>query len=313
MSRARGVRLLWAGACLLAAGAAHAQDFRRTAVPGKPLCLYWPVREYVYHYDAAGSARTPERTELAAMEAAFDSWRTLSGTCSDFAFVRGADLEAPDVAYVPGGDNVNVLTFRERACDEVVPPTDPCFSEESCANRYRCWSHDEGTLALTTTTFSFRSGAILDADIEFNAAPLGGGEGYLFTTVAGPPCGSEQLPSCVAIDLQNTLTHELGHVVGLDHVLSTGSTMEATAPPGETQKRILDPGTAEGFCGIYPRGQPSVQCVDPATVREQLVARGEGLSGLGCTAAGGEAAPLAGALGLLALGRRRRRRAAAGG
>lgn len=282
---------LLAGACLAAGGAA-AQDFRRTAVPGKELCLYWPVREYVYHYDAAGSLRTPEQSEFAAMEASFDSWRTAAGTCSDFALRRAEDLEAPEVAYVAdGGPNVNVLTFREQSCSEVVPQEDPCFREESCGNRYRCWDHSDGTLALTTTTFSFRSGAILDADIEFNAGPSGGGAGFLFTTVSGPPCDAEPLPGCVAIDLQNTLTHELGHVVGLDHVSSAGSTMEATAPPGETQKRILDDGTLAGFCSVYPRGEPSLQCVDPATVRQTLQARGQGLAGLGCTSSGAALAP----------------------
>jgi uncharacterized protein (TIGR03382 family) len=303
----RSLQGLALGALLLA-GSAAAQEFRRTAVPGQSLCLYWPVRDYVYHYDAAGSARTPERTEFAAMEASFDSWRTLAATCSDFRFERAEDLAAPDVAYVAGGEpNVNVITFREAACADVVPIEDPCFLEESCGNRFRCWEHNEGTLALTTTTFSFRTGAILDADIEFNAAPTGGSEGFLFTTVAGPPCVAEQSPSCVAIDLQNTLTHELGHVVGLDHVISPGATMEATAPPGETQKRILDEGTAAGFCSVYPRGEPSLQCVDPATVQQRLQARGQGLAGLGCASAGGPAlaAPLLLALAGLLLRRRR--------
>jgi hypothetical protein len=282
---------LIAAACLGAGGAA-AQDFQRTAVPGRELCLYWPVREYVYHYDAAGSLRTPERSEFAAMEASFDSWRSAGATCSDFAFRRAEDLQAPEVAYVEGGaPNLNVLTFREQSCMEVVPEEDPCFREESCANVYRCWDHGDGTLALTTTTFSFRSGAILDADIEFNAAPAGGGPGFLFTTVDGPPCAAEASPSCVAIDLQNTLTHELGHVVGLDHVHSPGATMEATAPPGETQKRILDEGTVAGYCSIYPRGEPSLQCVDPATLSLRLKAQGQGLAGLGCASGGAALAP----------------------
>jgi hypothetical protein len=299
-----GLRL---GACLVA-GTVAAQDYRRTAVPGEELCLYWPVREYVYHYDAAGSLRTPERSEFTAMEAAFDSWRTAAGTCSDFQFLRAEDLEAPAVEYAADGSpNRNVLTFRAQSCAEVAPVDDPCFLEESCANAYRCWEHSDGTLALTTTTFSFRTGAILDADIEFNAAPAGGSPGFLFTTVDGPPCGAEDLPTCVAIDLQNTLTHELGHAVGLDHVQLPGSTMEATAPPGETQKRILDEGTVAGFCGVYPRGEPSLQCVDPATVRQRLQARGQGLAGLGCASGGqGLAPPL-----LLLLGGLLRRRSRA--
>ena len=58
----------------------------------------------------------------------------------------------------------------------------------------------------------------------------------------------------MATDIQNTMTHEMGHAMGLDHVAEPLSTMEATAPMGETQKRIIDVGTAAGFCDAYPRG-----------------------------------------------------------
>ena len=81
--------LLWAGPVL----AQEEMAYRRTVVPGRPLCLLWPGRDYVYHLDPAGSERTPGRSEVDAIEASFASWRTLSATCSDYAFRRGEDVE----------------------------------------------------------------------------------------------------------------------------------------------------------------------------------------------------------------------------
>ncbi|MBZ4415542.1 myxosortase-dependent metalloprotease, MXAN_2677/MXAN_2678 family [Myxococcus sp. RHSTA-1-4] len=289
-------------ALLLASSPALAQEepvpvFRRTAVPGRPLCLMWPGRDYVYHLDPAGSARTPGNTEVAAIEASFASWRALSGTCSDYAFRRGEDWSLPvAVGYdqeLPF-NNYNIITFRERACPAVVPSDDPCWGDESCGNVYRCWDHGEATIGLTTSTFSFRDGRVLDSDIELNGY-------YLFTTVDSPVCQGSPATNCVSTDLENTMTHEIGHVVGLDHVTAPGSTMEATAPPGETRKRLIDPGSAAGFCSIYPRGLPPTQCIMHAEAGMALEAEGQGT---GCAAAPGPLA-LGAVLAALSLARRR--------
>jgi matrixin len=282
----RGLPLLLA--VLLVASAAGAQVYQRTMVPGKPLCLNWLSREFVYHVDSAGSLRTPRDTEFPAIDAAFDTWRTLSATCSDFTFVRGEQVSRPKVGYFVGQENQNVLTFRETACSDVVPFEDPCIEAESCANDYSCWEHGELTIALTTTTFSYKNGVILDADVEFNASQPRGSLGFVFTTVSAPVC--EGLPSaeCVATDLQATLTHEIGHAMGLDHVAEPLSTMEATSPIGETHKRIIDMGTAAGFCDTYPRGLPPTQCTEVGVSSKKLSAQS---AGTGCAAAPGALGP----------------------
>jgi hypothetical protein len=275
-------------AVLLVAPAAGAQVYRRTVVPGQPLCLNWLSREYVYHVDSAGSLRTPRDTEFPAIDASFDTWRTLSATCSDFTFVRGPDVSRPSVGYILNGDNQNVLTFRETACQDVVPFDDPCLEAQTCANDYSCWDHGDLTIGLTTTTFSKGSGIILDADIELNASQPGGNLGFLFTVVNSPVCEGLPNPDCVATDLQNTLTHEIGHAMGLDHVFEPLSTMEAAAPPGETNKRVIDAGTAAGFCDTYPRGLPPTQCTELRMSGKKL----SGLSaGTGCAAAPGALLP----------------------
>ena len=68
-------------------------------------------------------------------------------------------------------------------------------------------------------------------------------------------------------------------MVGLDHVDVPGSTMEPTAPPGETHKRIIDVGSAAGFCDAYPRGLPPTQCGErPDLGRHfQTVSQGPGM------------------------------------
>jgi len=277
-------------AVLFVAPAAGAQVYRRTAVPGKPLCLNWLSREFKYHVDSQGSLRTPRDTEFPAIEASFDTWRTLSATCSDFTYVRGPDVDRPFVGYNkdPGAVNQNIITFRETSCRDVVPFDDPCIEAESCQNDYSCWDHGDLTIGLTTTTFSFKNGVILDADIELNASQPGGNLGFLFTVVSSPLCEGLPTPECVATDLQNTLTHEIGHAMGLDHVFEPLSTMEASAPPGETNKRVIDVGTAAGFCDTYPRGLPPTQCTELGASSKNLSAQSAGTS---CAAAPGVLLP----------------------
>lgn len=299
-----------ASALLLTSTAALAQAFVRTQIDDTGVCLYWSQRQYTFHLDSAGDSQLPGDGELAAIEAAFQSWQTVSNLCSDFQFVEGDRVTAPEAGYTPGGtDNQNVITFREQSCADVVPADDPCLANDSCANAYRCWDHDALVIALTTTTFNTHTGEILDADIELNAAPQFGGPGFLFTTVSSPPCTYSDLSTgCVATDVQNTLTHEIGHVIGLAHTPNPGSTMEATAPLGETHKRVIDIGTAQGFCSIYPPGRPSTSaCELTGQASEQIVASSAGTGPIGCGVAGGGAG-LLGLLGGALWGTRRRRR-----
>lgn len=301
----RSLSWLTVSVLALAASETVAQTYQRTLVPGRPFCVVWPGRDYLYRLDAAGSSRTPGDSEFSAIEAAVGSWRAVSATCSDFTFTRGPDIQHPQVGYVKDSqDNENVLTFREADCNDVVPPDDACLDDDTCANKYACWDHGGATIGLTTTTFSFRTGYILDADIEFNASA--DGRGFTFTTVDSPPCDVQVSSECVVTDVQNTVTHELGHVVGLDHVSVPGSTMEPTAPPGETHKRIIDAGSAQGFCDAYPRGLPPTQCGERPDLGRHFQAVSTG-TGVGCGAAPGSLVPMAALLGLRALGRRRER------
>lgn len=273
---------------------ANAQ-FLRTVVPSDPTkCVTWSDRQMEYQVDAAGSARTPGETEFTALDQAFSAWQAVSDRCSDFRFIRGQRVTNGNV-----GKGTNLLIFREVDCRDVVPVSDPCLSDGSCANAYRCWDHGADTIALTTVTYSVRTGIAVDADIEFNAG------GYFMTTISSPPCErGRESAQCVAYDVQNTATHEIGHMVGFDHVELASSTMAPTAPIGELSKRTIDPGTSGGFCSTYPRGQPPVPCDELALLRSRIIARNTGSFGQSCVGSTSGLEPWV-LLGLLSLVRRR--------
>jgi hypothetical protein len=272
---------------LLASSAASGQEYFRTRVPGKEICLSWNTRELTWYADAAGSARTPGDTEFAALTASFQTWQEVSNGCSDMHFTEGAPVTNPIVGNESGSAGSNVVIFRESACRDLVLSGDPCLATSTCANQYRCWDHSDGTIGLTTATYNLRTGTILDADIELNASPHLDGSSFLFTTVVWPPCSQSRPEStCVAVDIQNTLTHEIGHLIGLDHVNIIGSTMEPAAPLGETSKRVVDTGSVQGFCDTYPRAGPPMPCDEIGLIRRKVVAKNVGTPGLqpiGCS------------------------------
>mgnify|MGYP002151431953 CR=1 FL=1 len=73
---------------------------------------------------------------------------------------------------------------------------------------------------------------------------------------------SDGPPGCLA-DLANTLTHEVGHLLGLAHINDAASTMNPRAVTGELTKRLLDPGSKKFVCDVYPKGQASKTCFIP--------------------------------------------------
>ena len=106
------------------------------------------------------------------------------------------------------------------------------------------WPPDvSGALAITTITVVSSTGEIFSADIEFNTVE------YVFSIAA---TGTAFLH-----DFENTLTHELGHVLGIDHPEDKNegeqkfATMYSTAPLGELQKRSLDTDDILGICAVY--------------------------------------------------------------
>jgi MYXO-CTERM domain-containing protein len=192
-----------------------------------PREIFWPAACVVYHINEAGSEDTDSNRAFVAIETSFQRW-TLPD-CSYISFINGGFTDEDRVgynSYTGAGQNANIVVFRDAD-----------------------WEHESGILALTSVTYRPSTGEIVDADIELN------GVDYNFTTT------NNELR--VIIDVANTVTHEAGHFLGLDHSQVEEATMFATAPIRETKKRSLDLDDINGLCAIYPASQapPQQACV----------------------------------------------------
>jgi hypothetical protein len=239
-----------AGVLAVSAPAA-ASSFRCSrAEPNRGPSLNWEARRVEWGLSPVlpDSIDGDTSEAVAEIRRAFQTWTDVE--CSDLVL----DFQGVDGGYEPGfnpsGLNENVVGYRDR------------------------WPHDPDAIALTFTAFRVSSGELLDADIELN------GEGFDFV-LADEGCAE-------AVDLRNVMTHEVGHLLGLDHPPRTPRNVETTmfgnAPLCETTKRTLAEGDIEGLCTIYPRGQPTEQCFAPGTLGFEVVGSDDGFEG-GCRAA----------------------------
>ncbi len=246
---------------MLALSPSPARAFTREFATGtngaRGPCLYWNTRQLAFETNDKGSLDAGPGT-FAAVSASFAAW---AAPCTDLAFTDLGKTSQTDVGFSPQEARRPArVVWREVLCSKAAPPSDPCWAT-GCANAHDCWEHDSNVLALTTTSYNNQTGEIVHADIELNGA------GFPFTAIDAPPCPKSPPPSrpsaCVATDVQSTLTHEVGHLIGLDHSLDPEATMFRTADIGEVKKRTLDADDLDGLCSLYPLGRPTSTCLSP--------------------------------------------------
>ncbi|HYG67140.1 MAG TPA: matrixin family metalloprotease, partial [Anaeromyxobacteraceae bacterium] len=264
--------------------AALASGFVRTTDRESKACLAWRDREVRWVVNPARPATSPSCDgdgALAAVRAAFAAWpnATAAGAgapCTDLRLVDGGVTSAAASGYSRDGDNENLVVFRQGWCSDRVPVDDGCWDDGTCADEWGCFADgaegDRHVIAVTTVTYESDSGTILDADIEVADWDGRGGRlstpptnGWYFTCNDDvPQCASYGEDGCAFIDLRNTLTHEVGHLVGLAHVARTSAnrsiTMYPDTGPLDVSKRDLSADDVAGVCTIYPTGAETPSC-----------------------------------------------------
>ena len=227
---------------------------------GKPVS-WWNSNCILVRVSAKGSDDLSDGSDVAAVKQATRNWHAAVEQCSYLRFVfEEPDSPDPQVGHSLERPNENVIVWVEEG-----------------------WEHELDAAGITTVTFvdapgSTLDGQILDADMELN------GEFFTFATN-----GDRR-----SADVESTVTHELGHMMGLDHPCDDGArvplpkddtgtpipncevvkksmdpahvamretTMYNFAEPGETKMRSPEADDIRAVCEIYPIADDPGECV----------------------------------------------------
>jgi Matrixin len=255
-------------------------DYARTrAIEGNlnSSCLTWKGNaQLVIRANSKAPPSLPGTAAFTAIRRSINSWNAQMSTCSGLRLSEGPPTESRFIGVDSNSpSSENIIVFRSRLCSKVAPKTDPCWRELACSNKFDCWENGANVVAVTLTTYDKDSGRLVDADVEYNAGLQSEPGQFFFTTADMPACPpTSPATSCVSTDVENTTTHELGHLLGLAHVSTLNSVMYKSAPPGEVTKRVLDEGSKQFICDVYPKGKDARDCVVRPSSKELYPAAG---------------------------------------
>ena len=179
------------------AGGRSVVDFVPTRSTRTMKILHWDRSCVFITPNAKGSTQIAGNGELDVISRAAENWNSVIDSCS---FVR-LIYKPPEPDLELGFHGKNTVIFRE---DRWCTPAHGDEPEEC---------HDHNITALTTVFYvpnGTDEGTILDADVEVNSVD------FSMATGCETQCVTLGTPNEVE-DLENTMTHELGHVLGLAH------------------------------------------------------------------------------------------------
>lgn len=206
---------LGAFAALVLLGAAGLAHVRLLN-PGNGNPLFWGTPQSVgIVISQTGSDDIADRSEDTALRNAIDAWNDSPGQTA-----RLVEDTTPSERARTDWDQSSIHMI--------------VFDEDNSSGYFPLGS---STVAITPIWF-YSNGLIDDADVLFN------GRSFTFTT-SGQPGG---------FDVQDVATHELGHLLGLDHSGWAGATMYPYVDTTVILHRSLATDDVHGLRSIYPGG-----------------------------------------------------------
>ncbi len=251
-----------------ASPAAHAWVQAKTA---QGVAMRWHAAKIPYSIDegALQSQGVGKEKMKSLVQSSFEAWQQVQchlchdpdgvacppiacaahplGLESEFVGFQPQAVMGPGCVEGPGSSRQCVTkpaaADAAMVCTPVPNGNQVMFIEEAAK-----WCQSSLIVAVTLVAANQASGQIVDADVLVNAVDK------QFCVEA---CGK------LDYDLQNTVTHEFGHLLGLDHSTLFEATMFAGSPPQETIKRDLHADDIEGLCRLYRQAHDPAGCVRP--------------------------------------------------
>ena len=228
---------------LLTALPVEALAYKRATVQGvSGRYLYWYGRKITYVVNSKGCKDVPLQETLGAVKRAFFTWAGTS--CTDIYFLYGGLVSTGSsnltLTQDQKPDDQNLIIWRES-----WPPT---------GSNNKLLTRD--VPAVTTVMYEQKNGVIFDADIDLNGQ-------YFFWTTTNDK-------TKIATDIQNAVTHEIGHLLGLAHSDKKDATMYEQTFQGEMTKRSLHGDDINGLCAIYPYGKDTPRGPDQGEYVEEV-------------------------------------------
>ncbi len=181
----------------------------------EPLPTFWATPCIGFHLNENGTKQMNFTEVQTVVKKSVSSW--MQPTKSSLHPYYSGLTNENRIGYNPYIDeNANIIVFRD---DDT-------------------WEESSSMMALTTVTHRNSTGEIYDADIEINTTHF--------------KYGIYEKNGANVVDLENTLTHEIGHVFGLSHSNNLDATMFPYSSTGETNLRTLSDDDIEAISTIYP-------------------------------------------------------------